>query len=51
MPTQKIWDDTGRYECRGCCLPPFVEVVDNKDSNIYIIAQSQNMYVLKRDIV
>ena len=28
MPTQKVWDDTGRYDCRGCCLPPYVEVVD-----------------------
>ena len=35
MPTQKIWDDTGRYDCRGCCLPPYVEVVDHKDGNIY----------------
>ena len=35
MPTQKVWDDTGRYDCRGCCLPPFVEVVDHKDGNIY----------------
>ena len=29
MPTQKVWDDTGRYDCRGCCLPPFVEVDKN----------------------
>ena len=35
MPSQKVWDDTGSYDCRGCCLPPFVEVVDHKDGNIY----------------
>ena len=34
-PTQKVWDDTGRYDCRGCCLPPFVEVIDHKDGNVY----------------
>ena len=50
MPTQKVWDDTGRYDCRGCCLPPFVEVVTIKMA-IYIIAQSQNMYVVRRGAV
>ena len=35
MPTQRIWDDTGRYDCRGCCLPPYREVVDHKDGNTY----------------
>ena len=48
MPTQKIWDDTGRYDCRGCCLPSFVEVVDHKDGETYFCPEPKYVCSKKR---
>ena len=51
MPTQKVWDNTARYDCRGCCPPTFVEVLNHKDGNIYNCPEPKYVCSNKRCIL